>query len=62
MKNINRYIVAVMIACTLLSGPKVTAWWNLIYSVDCEDKDNEDREIRFFFIDWINSLRTCKKR
>lgn len=62
MNKLNKCIIATMIACSLLSGPKATAWWNLIYSVEYEAEDKEEREIRFFFIDWLNSLRTCKKR
>lgn len=62
MKRINKFLVVVMIFTTLLSGPKALGWWNLIYSVEYETDENEEPEIKFFFIEWIKSIRSCKKR
>ena len=62
MKKINRCVIAVMIACTLLSGPKALGWWNLLYSVEYQTKDEREPEIKFFFVEWFKSLRSCKKR
>lgn len=62
MKRINKILVVVMIFTTLLSGPKALGWWNLIYSVEYETDENEEPEIKFFFIEWIKSIRSCKKR
>lgn len=60
MKKISSYIIALIIACSLFSSPKTIAWWNLIFPAEYT-VESKDQEIKFFFIEWIKSIRACKK-
>ena len=61
MKYINKCFVAMLITATLFGNPKVLAWWNLIFPVEYVTEEAHDTEIKFFFIEWLKSIRSCKK-
>lgn len=61
MKYINKCVIAVLITATLLGNPKVLGWWNLIFPVEYTVEEEKDSDIKFFFIEWLKSIRSCKK-
>ena len=62
MNRFYKYVLAIMISLSLFNNPKVLAWWNLIFPVEYESCREEDKEIKFFFIEWFKSIRSCKIR
>lgn len=55
-----KIVVIIMLACAFVNGPKSLGWWSFIYTNEQLEENNEEkREIRFFFIDWISDL-ACK--
>ena len=61
MKYFNKCVIAVLITATLFGNPKVLGWWNLIFPVEYVTEEEKDTDIKFFFIEWLKSIRSCKK-
>lgn len=62
MKIAKKCVITFMLMTALLSAPKNLAWWNTIYSCDYVCDKNDDIKVKFFIIELLHSIRTCKKR
>lgn len=60
MRKINKYLIMLLLVCSIFNGKKSVAWWNLIYTSEsfCEYTDEEDdRKIKFFIWEWLCSFK-----
>lgn len=61
MKYFNKCIIAGLLIVSLLGNPKALGWWNLIFPVEYTNEEEKAPDIKFFFVEWLKSIRSCKK-
>ena len=59
MKKISKYLIMLLMVCSVMGGTKTLAWWNLIYdnyTIGAEKEDDAPK-VKFFIWEWISSFK-----